>query len=83
MIADCKVLRERLHQALAYKTPGEAFGAGPVELMDNAIALPTTPRAQQQQEEDDSMKQGELVTSPWSPHLRRVESGIRVGGSLT
>ncbi len=74
---------ERLHQALAYKTPGEVFGAGPVDSMDNANALPTPPQAQQQQEDDDSINEGELVISPWSPHLQRVESGIQVGGSLT
>ena len=74
---------ERLHQALAYRTPGEVFEAGPVDLMDNANALPTTPQAQQQQEEDDSTNEEEQLISPWSTHLQRVEDGIKVGGSLT
>ena len=38
----------RPHSALAGRTPAEAHGAGrPVDLMDNASALPTTPPAQQ------------------------------------
>jgi putative transposase len=43
---------ERLHQALDYKTPREIFEANqPVDMMDNASALPTSPQAQQQQQE--------------------------------
>jgi putative transposase len=43
---------ERPHSALAGRTPAEAYGAGrPVDLMDNASALPTTPPAQQQQQD--------------------------------
>ncbi len=43
---------ERPHSALAGWTPAEAYGAGrPVDLMDNASALPTTPPAQQQQQD--------------------------------
>jgi len=42
----------RPHSALAGRTPAEAHGAGrPVDLMDNASALPTTPPAQQQQQD--------------------------------
>ena len=42
----------RPHSALAGSTPAEAYGAGrPVDLMDNASALPTTPPAQQQQQD--------------------------------
>ena len=43
---------ERPHSALAGQTPAEAYGAGqPVDMMDKAIALPTSPPAQQQQQE--------------------------------
>jgi len=43
---------ERPHSALAGRTPAEAYGAGqPVDMMDKAIALPTSPPAQQQQQE--------------------------------
>ena len=59
------------------------FEAGPVDLMDNVRALPTIPQAQRQLQEDDSMKDGDLVTSPWSLHPQRVEGSIQVGGSLT
>ena len=42
---------ERPHSALAGQTPAEAYGAGqPVDMMDKAIALPTSPQAQQQQQ---------------------------------
>jgi putative transposase len=41
---------ERPHSALAGRTPAEAYGAGrPVDMMDKAGALPTSPQAQQQQ----------------------------------
>ena len=43
---------ERPHSALAGQTPAEAYGAGqPVDMMDKAIALPTSPQAQQPQQE--------------------------------
>jgi putative transposase len=43
---------ERPHSALAGQTPAEAYGAGqPVDMMDKAPALPTSPQAQQQQQE--------------------------------
>ncbi|PCH79699.1 MAG: hypothetical protein COC02_08220 [Rhodospirillaceae bacterium] len=43
---------ERPHSALAGQTPAEAYGAGqPVDTMDKAIALPTSPQAQQPQQE--------------------------------
>ena len=43
---------ERPHSALAGRTPAEAYGAGqPVDMMDKAIALPTSPQAQQPQQE--------------------------------
>jgi len=39
---------ERPHSALAGRTPAEAYAAGkPVDMMDNAGALPTSPQAQQ------------------------------------
>ena len=42
----------RPHSALADRTPAEAYGAGrPMDLMDNASALPTTPQAQQHQQD--------------------------------
>ena len=42
---------ERPHSALADQTPAEAYGAGrPVDMMDKAVALPTSPQAQQQQQ---------------------------------
>ena len=41
---------ERPHSALDGRTPAEAYGAGrPVDMMDKADALPTSPQAQQQQ----------------------------------
>lgn len=41
---------ERPHSALGGQTPAEAYGAGqPVDMMDNAIALPTSPQVQQLQ----------------------------------
>ncbi len=37
----------RAHSALAGRTPAEAYGAGwPVDMMDKAIALTTSPQAQ-------------------------------------
>ncbi len=42
---------ERPHSALAGQTPAEAYGAEqPVDMMDKAHALPTSPQAQQQQQ---------------------------------
>ena len=42
---------ERPHSALAGQTPAEAYGAErPVDMMDKAIALPTSPQAQQPQQ---------------------------------
>ena len=43
---------ERPHSAHAGRTPAEAYGtAQPVDMMDNARALPTSPPAQQQQQD--------------------------------
>ena len=43
---------ERPHSAHAGRTPAEAYGTGqPVDMMDNASALPTSPPAQQQQQD--------------------------------
>ncbi len=43
---------ERPHSALAGQTPAEAHGAGqPMDMMDKAIALPTSPQAQQPQQD--------------------------------
>jgi putative transposase len=42
----------RPHSALAGSTPAEAYGAGqPVDMMDKASALPTSPPAQQQKQD--------------------------------
>lgn len=43
---------ERPHSALDGQTPAEAYGAEqPVDMMDKATALPTSPRAQQRQQD--------------------------------
>ncbi len=43
---------ERPHSALAGQTPAEAYGAEPpVDMMDKAHALPTSPQAQQPQQD--------------------------------
>ena len=43
---------ERAHSALAGRTPAEAYEVErPVDMMDKARALPTSPRAQQQQQD--------------------------------
>ncbi len=43
---------ERPHSALAGQTPTEAYGVGRlVDMMDKARALPTSPQAQQQQQD--------------------------------
>jgi putative transposase len=43
---------ERPHSALAGQTPAEAYGAEqPMDMMDKATALPTSPQAQQQQQD--------------------------------
>ena len=43
---------ERPHSALDGRTPAEAYRAGrPVDMMDKAIALPTSPKAQQQRQD--------------------------------
>jgi len=43
---------ERPHSSLAGQTPAETYGAGrPVDMMDKAGALPTSPQAQQQQQD--------------------------------
>ena len=45
---------ERPHSAFAGRTPAEAYAAGtPVDMMDKAGALPTSPQAQQQQKTFD------------------------------
>jgi putative transposase len=59
---------ERLHQALAYKTPREFFEANkPVDMMDNASALPTSPQAQQQQQERSLSQTGKRLISETLP----------------
>ncbi len=40
---------ERPHSALGGRTPAEAYAGQPVDMMDKADALPTSPQAQQQQ----------------------------------
>ena len=49
---------ERLHQALGYRTPCEVFQAPPVTYgyVDNASALTTSPQADHQQQERDSIE---------------------------
>ena len=43
---------ERPNSALNGQTPAEVYGAGrPVDMLDKAIALPTSPQAQQQQQD--------------------------------
>ncbi len=43
---------ERPHSALAGRTPAEAYGTGrPVDMMDKPDGLPTSPQAQQQQQD--------------------------------
>ena len=43
---------ERPHSSLDGQTPVEAYGAGrPVDMMDKANALPTSPQAQQHQQD--------------------------------
>ena len=43
---------ERPHSALDGQTPAEAYGTGrPVDMMDKARALPTSPQAQQRQQD--------------------------------
>ncbi len=43
---------ERPHSTFAGRTPGEAYGtARPVDMMDKPDGLPTSPRAQQQQQD--------------------------------
>ena len=42
----------RPHSALAGRTPAEAYGIGwPVDMMDKAHVLPTSPQVQQQQQD--------------------------------
>jgi putative transposase len=57
---------ERLHQGLDYKTPCEFFEANKsVDMMDNASALPTSPQAQQQQQERSLSKtRKRLISEP-------------------
>ena len=48
---------ERLHQALGYRTPREAYQApGTCGYVDNASALTTSPQAHQQQRERTSIE---------------------------
>jgi len=55
---------ERKHQALGYRTPGEIFSGAPAcGYVDNARALPTSPQAQQQQTEKDSIYDRKVIGS--------------------
>ena len=56
---------EHPHQALGYRTPSEVLGGEwePVDLMDNAGPLPTTPQARQQQKANDSMEEIKMIPS--------------------
>lgn len=50
---------ERPHFALGGKTPAEVYQAGrPMDMMDKASALPTSPQAQQQQQQAPNMIRG-------------------------
>jgi len=43
---------ERPHSSLGDRTPAEAYGdRGPVDMMDKPNGLPTSPQAQQQQQD--------------------------------
>ena len=76
---------ERVHPTLGYRTPREVFEAGcrPVDLLDNADALPTTPQAQQQPDQNDSSEEKRMIPCTAGPHRQLVEDGIQVGESLT
>ena len=53
---------ERKHQALGYRTPKEIFAATPAcGYVHNASALHTSPQAQQQQQERDSIYERKVV----------------------
>ena len=59
---------ERLHQALNYKTPREIFESNkPVDMMDNASALPTSPQAPQQQQERSLSQTRKRIVSEMLP----------------
>ena len=74
---------ERVHQALGYRTPREVFEAQspPVDLLDNADALPTTPQAQQHN--FDSFEEERMIPFTAVPQRQRAEHGIQAGRSLT
>jgi hypothetical protein len=61
---------ERPHSALGGRTPAEAYAAGrPVDMVDNASALPTSPQAQQQQKAFKSIR-GLAARSETGIHLK-------------
>jgi hypothetical protein len=47
---------ERPHSARDGMTPAQAYCERPVDMMDKAVALPTSPQAQQQQQKESDMK---------------------------
>jgi len=53
---------ERPHSAFDGRTPAEAYAAAvPVDMMDKAAALPTSPQSQQQQKENAFDMKGSLA----------------------
>ena len=59
---------ERPHSALAGQTPAEAYGAGrPVDMMDKARALPTSPQAQHAATGCDKQDFGGMISSRNTP----------------
>ena len=54
---------ERPHSALGDQTPAEAYGAvQPMDMMDKAPALPTSPQAQQTATECDKQDSGSMIS---------------------
>ena len=60
---------ERVHQALDYNTPREIFDAvAPVDMWTTQeSALPTSPQAQQQQQESSLCQTGKMIDSETLP----------------
>jgi putative transposase len=71
----------RLHQALSYRTPREAFEVAlTCGYVDNASALTTSPQAPQQQQKDSIDDQDVLCS--FAASVARV-GGFATGGSLS
>jgi putative transposase len=64
---------ERPHQSLDYLTPRQFFATNPpVDMMDNASALPTSPQVQQPPQKGDSHDKEELILSVIASRASRV-----------